>query len=136
MKKFICFTFLLVFGILLVACSGKEEQLTRVDVQKVNEEGNYGDVLMITDQAKIDLIGNFIENVSWEPNIEAEMARKEDVLATLFYTFDKNMPERLYEYRIWFNENETATIISNNEKEGYGTIDKGNSQNLKNALLN
>jgi len=49
--------------------------------------------------------------------------------ATLFYTVDKNMPEKLYEYRIGFNENGTITIISNNEKERYGTLDKENSQN-------
>lgn len=31
------------------------------------------------------------------------------------------MPERLYQYRIWF-EGETATIISEKENEGYGRL--------------
>lgn len=135
MKKIISLTFLFVSSLLLVACSEKEEPLTRVDVQQVNEEGNAGEVVMITAQEKIDMISKSLKHVKWEPNTKVSMARKEDVFATLFYTYDENMPERPYEYRIWFNENETAEIISNNEKEGYGTLDKENSQNLKNALL-
>ncbi|MGG0655356.1 hypothetical protein [Rummeliibacillus pycnus] len=136
MKRIMYVIFLFAFGIILAACSEKEELLTRVDVQKVNEEGNYEDVFMITDQQKVDLISNYLENVSWEPKTKVEMARKEDILATLFYMIDKNIPEKIYEYRIWFNKNETAIIISNNEKEGFGRLDKENSQNLKNILLN
>ncbi|OEH94103.1 hypothetical protein [Bacillus solimangrovi] len=90
---------------------------------------------MITEQEKIDLLRNSFENVNWESNIKVKMVRKEDIVVTLFYTFDENMPERLYEYRIWFNENETVTIISNNEKERYGTLEKEHSQNLKNVLI-
>ena len=127
--------FLFAFGIILAACSEKEELLTKVDVQKVNDEENYEDVIMITDQEKIDLISNYLENVSWEPKTKAKKARKEDILATLFYTIDENMSEKIYEYRIWFNTNETAIIKCNNDKEGFGRLDKENSQNLKDVLL-
>ena len=43
------------------------------------------------------------------------------------------MAERLYEYEIWFNENGTATIIIDDEKEGYsyGELDKNNTKTLK-----
>jgi len=139
-KKVIGLTLILVLGVILVACSEKEDEkegeLTRVDVQKVNEEGNYEDVITITDQGKLDLVKKTLEHVEWEPNTKPKMATKEDVLATLFYSFDKNMPERLYEYRIWFEANETATIISSNEKEGYGNLDKGNARNFKNMFFN
>ncbi|MEH7178053.1 hypothetical protein [Neobacillus vireti] len=65
------------------------------------------------------------------------MARKEDVKATLFFKYDENMPERLFEYQIWFNQsNDTAMIISSNVKEGYGTLDKENAQALEKILLN
>lgn len=135
MRRIIKLTLLLVVGVILVACSEKEGQLTRVDVQKVNEEGNYDDVLMITEIEDIELIEEAILNVNWEPNTEAKMARIEDVLAILFFSFDENMPERLYEYRIWFDNNETATIISNNENEGYGKLNKKDAQNLKSILF-
>ncbi|MBM6617819.1 hypothetical protein [Bacillus suaedaesalsae] len=134
MKKIINLTILLM---LLAGCDGHgNSQLERIEVQKVSEEGNYEETIMITDMERIDLIKETFIEVNWEPNTKAEMARKEDLLAALFYSFDKNMPERLYEYRIWFNSNETATIISNNEKEGYGKLDKENAEKLKENLLN
>lgn len=136
LKRVFRFTFLLLaFGIILVACSEKEEQLSRVDVKKVNEKGNYEDVILITDKEQIVLISNILERVSWEPNADVELSRKEDVLANLLYTFEKNKPEKLYEYKFWFNKNETTTIINTNEKERYGTLDKENSQSLKNTLF-
>lgn len=64
------------------------------------------------------------------------MVKKEGALVTTFYTYDENMPERLYEYKIWFEENDTVTIISNKEDEGYGRLDKENAQNLQNILIN
>ena len=92
---------------------------------------------MITDKETIDVLRNSFKQVKWEPNAEPKMARKEDVKATLFFKYDKNMPERLFGYQIWFNQsNDRATIISNNVEEGYGTLDKGNAQTLENILLN
>ncbi|WP_066300134.1 hypothetical protein [Bacillus sp. FJAT-29937] len=125
----------ILFLIMFTGCSGQEEQLTRIDVQKVNEEGMYEEEIIISDKETINLLRNSFEKVKWEPNTKAEMSRKEDVLAILFYTYDENMPERLYEYRIWFNPNETSTIISNNDIEGYGTLDDKHSKIIKNVFL-
>ncbi|MGM0890656.1 MAG: hypothetical protein ACQEW5_27945 [Bacillota bacterium] len=136
MKKIINFTSLFVFMVLLVGCMGEEKgQLTRVDVQKISIEGNYEVVVMITDSESIELLRQSFEQIKWDDKV-VKMARKPDVTATLFYTFDKNKPERLYEYEIWFNENAgTATIISNNENASYGELDKDNAQALKNNFL-
>lgn len=136
MKKFTIVAVLFV-SMLLGACSGPENgQLTRVDVQKVDTEGNYEEAVWITDTESINRLNHSFEKVKWEPGVEAQMARKEDVLATLFYTFDENMPEKLFEYRIWFNSNGTATIISDRENEGYGTLDKEGAVQLKKRLSN
>lgn len=132
MKKMIVFTFLFIFSLMLVACSKKEGQLTRIDVQKTNDTNEE---VIITDTETIHIIKDSFEKVNWEPNTKAEMARKEDLLVTLFYTFDKNMPEKLYKYRIWFNPDDTATIISEYEKEGYGKLGKEHSKVLKSSLL-
>ncbi|KKI91235.1 hypothetical protein WQ54_16065 [Bacillus sp. SA1-12] len=124
------FIFFLMF---ITGCSLQPTgELTRVDVQK----GIYEDILIITDDETIHLLKRCFRKVKWEPDTSAKMSRKEDIVATLFYTYDKNMPERLYEYRIWFNGNDTATIISNNENEGYGTLDLDHSKILKNNLFN
>ncbi|MCK2021288.1 hypothetical protein [Peribacillus frigoritolerans] len=137
MKKIINFTSLFVFMVLLVGCIGEEKgQLSRVDVQKIDTEGKYEDVVMITDRESIELLMQAFEQIKWDDKV-VKMARKPDVEATLFYTFDENKPESLYEYEIWFNESSgTATIISNNENESYGELDKDNAQALKNNFLN
>ncbi|MGZ9816699.1 hypothetical protein ACXM0N_12320 [Peribacillus simplex] len=134
MKKIINFTSLFVF--MVVGCIGEEKgQLSRVDVQKIDTEGKYEDVVMITDSESIELLRQAFEQIKWDDKV-VKMARKPDVEATLFYTFDENIPERLYEYEIWFNESAgTATIISNNENESYGELDKDNAQALKNNFL-
>ncbi|MED4690272.1 hypothetical protein [Peribacillus frigoritolerans] len=137
MKKIINFTSLFVFMVLLVGCIGEEKgQLSRLDVQKIDTEGKYEDVVMITDRESIELLRQSFEQIKWDNKV-VKVARKPDVEATLFYTFDENKPERLYEYEIWFNESAgTATIISNNENESYGELDKDNAQALKNNFLN
>ncbi|MFS0814574.1 hypothetical protein [Peribacillus phoenicis] len=135
MKNIINFISLFVFMV-LVGCIGEEKgKLSRVDVQKIDTEENYEDVVMITDSESIELLRQAFEQIKWDDKV-VKMARKPDVEANLFYTFGENIPERLYEYEIWFNESAgTATIISNNENESYGELDKDNAQALKNFFL-
>jgi hypothetical protein len=121
--------------LLLVGCMGEDtEQLTRVDVQKIDAEGKYVEALMITDNESIELLSEAFKQIKWD-NRMVKMARKPDLIATLFYTFDENMPERIVEYEIWFNENGTATIISNNENKSYGELDNESAKTLINILL-
>ncbi|KQU20894.1 hypothetical protein ASG65_22560 [Bacillus sp. Leaf13] len=134
-RKIINFIFLFVFMLLLVGCMGEDtEQLTRVDVQKIDAEGKYVEALMITDNESIELLSEAFKQIKWD-NRMVKMARKPDLIATLFYTFDENIPERIVEYEIWFNENGTATIISNNENKSYGELDNESAKTLINILL-
>ncbi|GHI01215.1 hypothetical protein [Neobacillus kokaensis] len=130
------------FAMFLIGCTNKTpnefnlNQLIRVDVEVVKDE-SYEEALVIADKETIDVLRKTFKQIKWEPDIEPKIARKEDVKATLFFKYDENMPERLFEYGIWFNQsNDTATIISNNEKEGYGTLDKNNAKTLENILFN
>ncbi|WHX98721.1 hypothetical protein [Neobacillus sp. DY30] len=133
----------MIFVLFLTGCTNKAQieydlsQLTRVDVEVVKEDDTYEEAFMITDEETVDVLRKAFKQVNWEPNAEPKMARKEDVKATLFFKYDANMPERLFEYQIWFKQsNDTATIISNNEKEGYGTLDKEVAKTLENIFLN
>lgn len=133
MKKLIIpLAFITVFILSLVGCTTeKKGELTRIDVFITNQDDTH-----IQDKDTLALTENALEQVKWKPDIKPSMAREADAKATLFYTFDENMPERLYEYEIWFNENAgTATIISNNEKEGYGELDKDNTKIIKNIFF-
>lgn len=122
--------------LIITACSRQDYvNLTRVDIQKAYPEGNYDDTVIITDAETIkELKGIFLE-IKWEPNIEVTMDRREDVLVTLFYSVDENMPEKLYAYRIWFNKNGYSRFISNNEEEGYGSLNEEDSIKLENILI-
>jgi hypothetical protein len=126
----------------IIGCTKDSEefnlnQLTRVDVEVVKDDESYEESVMITDEETVDTLRKAFKSIKWEPNVEAKMSRREDVKATLFFKYDKNMPERLFEYQIWFNHsNDTATIISNNENEGYGTLDKEHARTLEEILLN
>jgi hypothetical protein len=129
-----------ILGLLLILLAGCnvnfQPELTRIDVQKISPDGTKnGEERVIADKQSIKAIEQAMSNVTWEPNTKAEMARREDVIATFFVQEEKNMPERLYEYRIWF-EGETATIISNNKKEGYGRlVDEDQVHFLRSELL-
>ncbi|WP_350301391.1 hypothetical protein [Peribacillus frigoritolerans] len=62
-KKIINFTSLFVFMV-LVGCIGEEKgQLSRVDVQKIDTEENYEDVVMITDSESIELLRQAFEQI-------------------------------------------------------------------------
>ncbi|MGE7840398.1 hypothetical protein ACQKNX_06360 [Lysinibacillus sp. NPDC093712] len=135
------FVILLIFVMFLIGCINKVpnkfdvKQLTRIDIEEVNADGSYGEPVMITDEKTMEIIRKIFKQIKWKPNVESKMAREKDVKATLFYKYDENMPERLFEYQIWFDQNnDTATIISNNEKEGYGNLNKENAQALENIL--
>lgn len=135
MKKSIALMLSFSLALLLVGCSEQSATLTRVEVQITIDEEIYKDVVVITAQETLELIQNSLEKVTWSPNTLPEMVRKEDVCITLFYTFDDNTTESSYVYRIWFNNDGTATIISSHEREGFGKLDQDYSQKLKEVLI-
>ncbi|MED4399959.1 hypothetical protein [Metabacillus fastidiosus] len=108
-------------------------QLTRVDVHVLTDENNE---IIITEEEKIKVLRDVLAKVDWEQGVKAEMSRKEDVKATLFFTYDKNMPERLFEYSIWFNEGDALVTIIDREKNAYGRLEKEDEKTLKDILLN
>ena len=131
-KKALVLVFLFVF--LLFGCQSEFGKLTRIDVQ-VKDESIVKD-LHIQDADKINRIKDIMKKVNWDPKTNVEMAREEDVLITFFFDYDKQMPERLIEYRIWWNQSKgSAIIVSSDEDEGYGKLDKEKSNELEKRLM-
>lgn len=122
MKKVIRL-FLILAIILLAGCTEKEtiEELTRVDVFKVTVDGNATDEIIITNLKKLGELNEAFDRIEWERNVKAEMSRREDIKAVLFFEDDINMPERLEKYRIWLEGNGTSSIIEDNS---YGRLDE------------
>ena len=137
-KKLIYLFFSTLFVFVLTGCGGDEinlDGLTRVDLEMVQADGTYQDTGMITDEKTLKKLQKILKQVKWQPDMEAKLTRSEDIKATLFFTEDKDMPERLFEYRIWFNESDqTAMIISSHENEGHGTLET-DAEKLKNILF-
>ncbi|ALC90613.1 hypothetical protein AM500_13065 [Bacillus sp. FJAT-18017] len=60
----------------------------------------------------VEVIRTSFEKISWKPNEEPKMASKAELLVTLFYTKEKDMPERIYDYQIWSIDKGTATLLA------------------------
>ena len=134
LKKIITIVFLIA-AIFLVACSEQSKgELTRIDVISLFEDKDIEYHIQLEEE--LTLVENIFQKVSWQPNAEPKMSREPDVEAVFFYTVDENMPERLVNYQIWFIQgNDTATIISDYQNEGYGRLDKENAESLKQVFM-
>lgn len=120
----------------LLGCSNAvSPTLTRVYFEITNPEAESKGTWMILDEQSLSDIDQAFKEINWEPNKMPSMFREEDVQVTLWWETDKNMPERLYEYRIWFNADNTATIIGESDKEGYGHLSQDQTLVLQELLL-
>ncbi|MCM3757339.1 hypothetical protein M3197_07530 [Sporosarcina aquimarina] len=132
--------FLLVLVFVTTACSEQSAEkekgrLVRIDVQHVDEHGNKGEEKILVNHEDLEAAQKAFVNTEWQSKTKADMAGPEDVLATFFYEKDKNMPGSLVQYRIMFEEDDSATITSNNEDESYGRMNPENAQVLKNLFI-
>lgn len=70
--------------LMLVGCgenekfTGIDDRLTRVDVQEINSDGSYGDVVMITEKDTIELLRTVFEKVKWNPKMKVDMKQGKD----------------------------------------------------------
>lgn len=130
-------TFYIIAIFFLIGCSNDVpneldlSQLTRVDFTN----GNSNEEVIVTEKEKIKTIRDIIGKIEWEENIKPQMDENEDAIATLFFTYDKNMPESLTEYLIWFNKEEGSAVIFDRDKNALGTLGKEKSQTLKELLI-
>lgn len=122
MKRILVFAVLL----LLVGCTDEQNDsglIQRAVIERVVSDNNIGtEEIMVFDQEELDDIQGYLSETKWQPNVEAEMARKEDVVLRLFIELEKNLPERINTYRIWYEQDQSITILSNVETEGYGRL--------------
>jgi uncharacterized protein YcfL len=128
MSKGFVFAFILSFFI--IGCSNNDEKLTRVEFQQLYSENSYKEPLMILDQHTLEELTAIFNQIKWEQQIKAEMAREEDLKATLFVEKNKNLPEQLIEYLIWFNADGSATIINRMDHE-LGSLENKESAKLE-----
>lgn len=137
MKFFIkiFFIFSLMMFVLVGCGNVVSPTLTRVYFEITNSEDNAEGTWMILDEKSLTDIDQTFEEINWETNKMPSMSREEDVRVTLWWETDKNMPERLYEYKIWFNSDHTARIYGESKNEGLAHLAQEQTQLLKKHLL-
>jgi hypothetical protein len=124
------------FLIILTGCNEKDsDKLTRVYFQLVNTAEKSEETWMILDEKSLSAIDDAFTEIKWDPNTVPSMSRKEDLKVTLFWEDDNNLPELLREYSIWFNEDNTATILSNIKEKNFGNLDSEYTKVIKDLLL-
>ena len=135
MKSFFHCLFLCLMAFILVSCAEENEMvLTRVDVQHIAKDHFLEDEEMILDIVTLDSISSILGEVEWKPKEDFEAAGEESLIATLFYTQDKEMQDELHLYRIWYNSDDSLSIISNNNEESYGILEEEYADKLKELL--
>jgi hypothetical protein len=87
---------------------------------------------MITEEERVQTIVSIFREVKWE-NAKVQMSRKEDMVLTFFYQYNPNEPERLEDYKIWFNKDMVTEIVDHN-KNRYGKLDESNAVKLREAI--
>lgn len=111
----------------LVGCNN--EKLVRVDYLI---GGNHSEEHVLTEKEQVQTIASIFGEIKWE-NAKVEMSRKEDMKLTFFYQNNLNEPERLEEYKIWFNKG-MVTEIEDQNKNRYGKLDESDAVKLREAI--
>jgi hypothetical protein len=116
--------------LLLTGCHDqKYGELTRIDIFEKGKEQES----ILVDEELINSIEEKMSQIEWVPNMKPEMEREPDAEADFFFTEDKNEPETITTYHIWFN-GKNAEILSNDKREGFGRLENG-SEALKKLLI-
>ncbi|WNS78492.1 DUF3221 domain-containing protein [Domibacillus sp. DTU_2020_1001157_1_SI_ALB_TIR_016] len=135
-QRLVCL-FISLMALFVIGCSNKApeefdlDQLTRVDIRETIPQSKT-DFAIITEEKDLDIIRKAFREVQWEPGAMAEIQPDRKLEATFFYTYEKNMPERLFEYEVYLKD---GIISLQSKEEGYGKLSKAQSEKLKKLLF-
>jgi hypothetical protein len=114
------------FTFVLLAGCEREINLETIQWATIESVGNNNNIeteeIMIFKAEELESIQNYLSQIDWKPHIQPEMGRYEDIYLKLFVEVEQNMPERIDEYRIWFEQDHSMTILSTVENEGFGRM--------------
>ncbi|MCM3790496.1 YobA family protein [Domibacillus indicus] len=139
MHQKLIYLFISLNALFIIGCSNKVpkefdlDQLTRVDIRETITQSET-DFATITEEKDLDIIRETFKEVQWEPGTMADIRPDRKVEATFFYTYEKNMPERLFEYQVYLKDGRIS-FQSEKQEEGYGTLSKEQSEKLKKLLF-
>lgn len=126
---------LVIVGIFLFYLIQKEDDvITKANVI-IYTGGKTSSEKEITDIKTLESLQRVREQIKWNRYIEVKMARQEDAKLVIFKQGKQQMPEKVIQYRIWFEHTDVgATIISNDPAENVGTLNKNNAKTLEDII--
>jgi hypothetical protein len=98
------------------------------NISKINLEKNDGTVKVL-DKNTHKKLESVFDKVKWEPKAQVSMSRKED--CKLDVTYKVNSKSETVGYLIWFSKIGTAELVSSDQNESYGQLDKVHTKTLK-----
>lgn len=136
MHQKLIYLFISLTALFLIGCSNEApkefdlDQLTRLDVRETTSTTGF----VIMAEKDLDTIRETFKKVQWEPDAMVDIQPDRKLEATFFYTYDENMPERLFDYEVYLKEG-IISLQSEKQEEGYGTLSKAQSEKLKKLLF-
>lgn len=107
--------------------------LVRVDV-RVNKEDGSAEERIIADEKSVSRLKVIFKEIEWGP-IQKTDGEMQDTVATLFFRYDKNMPERLVEYYIRFDHDGNKAILIDQEEKKMGILTEEDAEGLRETLF-
>ena len=107
--------------------------LVRVDVKFIKEDG-AAEERIIADEKSVSMLKVIFKEIEWGPIQETD-GKKQDAVATLFFRYDDNLPERLVEYYIWFDHDGNKAMLIDQEEKQMGILTEEDADRLRETLF-
>lgn len=98
---------LVLFVFIIAGCTTFERQ--KIEVEKINEEGNYEDFKEITSSKNVKKAKKILHNADWEKS-KVDMARLPDY-QFIFQYVNSNIEAKAITYSVWISPNKNTLEI-------------------------
>jgi len=123
MRKFGAFFILIILLIMVSGCNNTSSNISKITLEQKNL------TVKVLDKNTHKKLESVFDKVKWEPKTQVSMSRKED--CRLEVTYKVHSKSEMVGYLIWFSKIGTAELVSSDQNESYGELDKVNTKTLK-----
>jgi len=113
----------------MAGCTTFERQ--KIEVQKINEEGNYEDFKEITSSKKVKRVKKILHNADWE-QVKVDMGRPPDY-QFIFQFINPSINAKAISYSVWINPNNNTLEVVQGDQQ-YVHLDEKDASILFDVL--
>ncbi|WP_409369049.1 hypothetical protein [Lysinibacillus sp. 38-6] len=104
---------LLLFVFIMAGCTPFERQ--KIEVQKINEEGNYEDFKEITRSKNVKRVKKILHNADWE-QVKVDMERPPDY-QFIFQFINPKIEAKAILYSVWISPNNNTLEVVQGDQQ-------------------